>query len=220
MQIARAAANTVAATFVFASAATAQPLPPPDERGPLFVSPMGEPFRTAPESDDAPIRLWFSGADADGDQRLSRAEFTADAMRFFANVLDANHDQSATSLESTALWRAQAPEMLATRTAPVTIGQPERRNEMAGRGPRDAPRRERGPDAPPPLAPRPFALSAEREPVMSCDRDLSRRVDVAEFEDCAARRFATLDADRDGYFTLDDSERARELAQARPPRHE
>src|SRR5262245_36419223 len=97
-------------------------------RGPLFVSPMGEPFRTGPDG-AAPIQVWFAAADADHDGKLSRAEFIADAQRFFA-VVDANHDGAATSVESTALYRQQASEIF-TPMAPLrpTRQQEARRNQ-------------------------------------------------------------------------------------------
>jgi len=56
------------------------------ERGKLFISPMGEPFRGAD-----PITAWFDQADTDHDGVLTKAEFVADAMRFFA-VLDRGKD--------------------------------------------------------------------------------------------------------------------------------
>jgi len=60
------------------------------ERGLLFISPVGEPFRSGPGASD-PERAWFDGADTDHNGKLTRAEFTADALRFFA-VLDRGHD--------------------------------------------------------------------------------------------------------------------------------
>ena len=57
-------------------------------------------------------------------------------------------------------------------------------------------------------------LGAEVEPVMSCDRDFSRRIDAAEFQACAERRFVALDINRDGYFELHESERARAMLSA------
>jgi Ca2+-binding EF-hand superfamily protein len=54
--------------------------------GRLFISPMGEPFR-GPE----PQTMWFDGADTNHDGVVTEAEFTADAMRFFA-MLDRGHD--------------------------------------------------------------------------------------------------------------------------------
>jgi Ca2+-binding EF-hand superfamily protein len=47
---------------------------------------MGEPFR----GPDGELR-WFTGADGNGDGALTRAEFEADALRFFA-VLDRGKD--------------------------------------------------------------------------------------------------------------------------------
>jgi Ca2+-binding EF-hand superfamily protein len=62
------------------------------DRGPmrLFVSPMGEPFRS-PRDGPSPVDLWFNGADTNHDGALSRAEFRADAQRFF-ELLDRQHD--------------------------------------------------------------------------------------------------------------------------------
>jgi hypothetical protein len=176
-------------------------------RGPLFVSPMGEPFRSAEGA--APILVWFAAADADHDGKLDRAEFLAQARTFFS-VLDANHDGAATSFESTGLYRAQAPEVLSTRMAPLPQPRPPR-SGLAGA--QNAPRR-----GPSPIEMRSgaalYGLLDAVEPVMSCDADLSRRVTLEEFEACAARRFALLDTDGDGLFALADSERAMAFAEA------
>jgi hypothetical protein len=59
-------------------------------RGRLFISPMGEPFRGDRGGGD-PQDIWFQNADTNHDGALSRAEFSADASRFFA-VLDRGHD--------------------------------------------------------------------------------------------------------------------------------
>ena len=56
-----------------------------------FISPMGEPFRSKP-GDKPPEELWFAQADRDGDGKITRAEFLADAGRFF-QLLDVNHDR-------------------------------------------------------------------------------------------------------------------------------
>jgi hypothetical protein len=214
MKDVRTAALVAAATMMSVTGAAAQGGPPPAAGGALFVSPMGEPYRS---ETTAPIRAWFARADANGDERLTRAEFEAQAMSFFFNVLDANHDRVATSLESTNLWRAEAPEMLAARTAPVTVqGSSPPHNDGGRRGARDRPdRRQSAVDAP---AARPFMLADNTEPVMSCDTNMSRSVDATEFERCAARRFLALDENGDGVFTLDESERARNLAEPPHPR--
>jgi hypothetical protein len=54
----------------------------------LFISPMGQPFRT---DDGAPEAAWFKAADKDGDGRLTLSEFSLDASRFFA-LLDTDHN--------------------------------------------------------------------------------------------------------------------------------
>jgi len=223
------AAALAAATFMSAVSAAAQ-TPPPALRGPVFVSPMGQPFRAAPESRRPPILLWLAHADIDGDERISRDEFVNEAMMFFANTLDANHDRAVVSAESTAFWREQAPEMLSARTAPVTVASQHRREGGGIRGAREpdvAPPGTMPGAMPPPGAANPrrgppperarqgrIALGAEIEPVMSCDRDFSRRVDAAEFQACAERRFFELDVNRDGYFSLYESEAAREMLAA------
>src|SRR3954468_19652800 len=59
-------------------------------RGGLFLSPMGEPFRSADPAADN-VGAWFAQADADHDGALTLAEMQADAARFYA-TLDVNHD--------------------------------------------------------------------------------------------------------------------------------
>lgn len=233
MKSSRALAVAAIASLTFAALAQAQ-TPPPRRDGPppgaLFVSPMGQPFRAAPESHRAPILLWLAQADADHDERISRDEFVADAMTFFMGTLDANRDGGATSVESTELWRTQAPEMLSRRTEPARVAAPqEQRGRPRGargggtigvdRGERRAP--PPGADGPPPERRAQIMLGDDVEPVMSCDRDFSRRIDRAEFEACAVRRFTALDINNDGFFSLFESERAREMieqAEARAAR--
>ena len=61
------------------------------ERVGFFVSPMGEPFRISPESDQRPFVTWFASADRNKDGKLDGMEFRADAERFFRS-LDVDHD--------------------------------------------------------------------------------------------------------------------------------
>ncbi len=56
----------------------------------LFISPMGEPFRSTESKADIVAR-WFDAANTHHDGRLTRAEFEADADRVFS-MLDRNHD--------------------------------------------------------------------------------------------------------------------------------
>lgn len=182
------------------------------ERGPLFVSPMGEPFRG--DASAPPIRAWFAAADENADGRLSREEFVGQSLRFFAETLDVNRDGSATSIESSALWRERAPELLsAGRVRPGSAPPPARepRRDVRSSDPRQRSSGDR------PVAERrepmeQIALFDIAEPVMSCDADMSRRVTQAEFEACADRRFVMLDTDFDGMFALGDSPRASALA--------
>jgi hypothetical protein len=176
-------------------------------RGPLFVSPMGEPFRS--QDGAAPIQVWFAAVDADRDGKISRAEFVAQAQAFFA-VLDANQDGAATSVESTGLYRAQAPEVLSTRLAPLPT---PRRPDSGLAGLDGRPPRERQPTQMRAGAAL-YGLLDAAEPVMSCDADLSRRVTPQEFEACAVRRFGLLDTDGDGLFALEDSPRAMAFAES------
>ena len=186
----------------------------------LFISPMGEPFR-ATEPGQHGIDLWFAGADADHDGKMSRDEYMADATRFFSR-LDANQDDSATSAESTALLERYAPEALG-----VIDNRPPIRDQPLG--PQNDRHHRRDPDDPEiaeggahPSGPgqalggisRPtvtrqgagrFGLLDVIEPVMTCDTDFNRRITRDEFSACAARRFALIDANHDGFFTLDEA---------------
>src|SRR4051794_2445198 len=57
----------------------------------VYLSLMGEPFRTNAAGED-PFDQWFKLADTDGDGSISRLEFRADAQAFFA-TLDTNDDK-------------------------------------------------------------------------------------------------------------------------------
>jgi hypothetical protein len=238
MKTLRAIAAATAVTVALGVANAQTPSGPPPggsdrgERGALFVSPMGQPFRAAPDSGQAPILVWLQHADTDGDERISRDEFMSEALAFFADDLDTNRDQTVIPLESTEFRRLHAPEVLTMNTAPVAVASPRERRESATgiRGARPMVRTRNNAEGMTELTPAPtrdqparpsgrlrqdqIMLGAEVEPVMSCDRDFSRRIDAAEFRSCAERRFLALDANRDGFFTLDESERAQAMLEA------
>jgi len=77
----------IIAPLLFAAQAAAQPAAE-SHRRPLFISPMGEPFRN--RTGDA-LADWFNQADRNHDGRLTLEEMQQDAERFFA-ALDVNHD--------------------------------------------------------------------------------------------------------------------------------
>jgi hypothetical protein len=200
----------------------------------VFVAPMGEPFRVAETGENA-LDLWFNAADADHDGVLSEAEFRADGLRYFVR-LDANGDRTATSVESTAIYQREAPEVLAP--AGGMGGAPRGRmgggrppggggpgggggppgGGPGGRGPGGGgPQSGGGAFGPPDSGAQlqgaqRFGLLGDAEPVMSCDADLSRRVTQAEFEACIVARFANLDSDDDGVFQRSEARFWRERA--------
>lgn len=200
------------------AAAGAAAQPREAERQPsLFVSPMGQPFR-ANASGARGIDLWFTAADTDYDARISHDEFMANANAFFP-LVDANQDGALTSMEDTAYWRHNAPEVVGDDPGGEPIGNvagpPEQHhrdngghqvvqgNDVTIRGPN------RGHPAERPVGAQAYGLLGDAEPIMSCDSNFDRRVTLQEFDACAERRFAMLDANHDGYFTPDEAARHR-----------
>lgn len=186
--------------------ADADGLGPPGRGGPgmmsgqqLFISPAGEPFR-APPGQPYPVAAWFAGADANHDGVVSRDEFVADALRFFA-VVDADHNGMIDGFEVSAYE---------TRIAPEIIGgaAPSMRRGPMGQGP--------GGDGPPGRGRSGgmganvlqgaalYSLIAEPEPVMGADADFDRRISKDEAAKAARTRFALLDRDKDGVLKLED----------------
>lgn len=172
--------------------------PPPGRRPPVFISPMGEAFRGAP-ADRSPLMSWFERADADHDERLSAAEFSRDAMAFFAR-LDGDGDGSLIPAE-VAAYELATPEL---RVMPVGAGPPGGAGPSGGMAPPAGGRPPGGMRAPPPEfqgAAR-FGLLAIPHPVASADADLDRSITRAEFAAAARRRFGMLDQDGTGELTL------------------
>jgi hypothetical protein len=190
----------------------------------VFISPAGEPFRADP-GQPYPVAAWFAGADADHDGVLTREEFVADALRFFA-VLDLDHNGVIDGFEVSNYENQIAPEILgAFRDA----GQGSRGGPGAGGGP---PGGGRGRGGPPgggghggggkrgggPMGgmlqgATPYSLLAEPQPVMGADADFDRRITRDEAAKAARARFALLDTDGDGRLRLADLPRT--PAQAR-----
>jgi hypothetical protein len=156
---------------------------PPRLRAQLFVSPSGEPFRAA--SDQLyPSAAWFAKADADKDGKLTRAEFRADAERWF-KVLDTNGDGQISMPEVTRWEEELVPEV----TRPSFLGgAPQGRGGRGG--PPRADTRRSGAAA--------YSLINEPHPIRGADEDFSMSVSEAEWRRAADRRFALLDKDGDG----------------------
>ena len=163
--------------------------PPERGRGQLFVSPMGEPFRTILRP-GAAQGLWFAGADTDGDGRVTLAEFRQDAMRFFA-VLDRGKDGEVDPDDIAFYENVLVPE--------IRVVGGGRLPEASGRtgnggGSKTAAPRER-------LGAARFGFFDFPEPVIAADSNGNRGVDAAEFASAATIRFAALDRNHDGAIT-------------------
>jgi hypothetical protein len=188
----------------------------PGPRPSLFVSPAGEPFRAEP-GEPYPVAAWFKAADTDGDGKLTRDEFVADAARFFQR-LDRNHDGVIDGLELKAYESDVLPELTEERAPPPQTG--ARPSSTFGDETTDPStgRRRRGGGGRATLAgppgglglltqangAAPYDLLGEREPVADADLDLTSRITLANFKAKALQRFTTLDVDGKGYLLLQD----------------
>jgi hypothetical protein len=191
----------------------APPCARPDT-APVFLSPMGEPFRAAP-GQPYPSAIWFAGADKNGDNAVTRAEMVADAARFFAR-LDIDHDGRLTPDEVAAYERDIAPEtsLFAVRPDDFYERSNRRRHEVDAVG--------RSSDYGGAMGAGRYAWLNIPEPVAAADQDIDRVVSAAEFAAAAGRAFDSLDGAGRGRLKL--SELPRTVAQraiegpCRPPR--
>ena len=220
-------------------AAAAQPLPPPPTgptaapnegfgrlrfHGTVFLSPMGEPFRSETPGADS-VETWFRQADRDGDGYLTSAEMQADALRFFA-TLDTNHDGELDPDEVARYENEVAPEVQLGLQMRGSGGGRFGGGGISGRGHGGMGRGGGrggmgrgggqggmgGGGGMAGEAGRPaggeFELGLEGagrfsflnipEPVISADVDLNRGVSRQEFIDAAGQRFAMLDTNHHG----------------------
>lgn len=148
----------------------------------LFISPMGEPFR----SDHEPQDVWFDQADANHDGALTLAEFRKDAMRWFA-VLDRGHDGEIDPDDIEYYESVLVPEI----RVDADEGDTETTSEGEDSGSTTIVRHNRKGAAL-------YSYLDYPEPVMVADTNFNRGVDPREFDHAAEVRFAILDANHDG----------------------
>lgn len=202
--------------------AAAQDAPPPGppgehgfkgpERGRLFISPMGEPFRGAPGG-PPPQDQWFDGADTNHDGVLTVAEMTADGARFFA-ALDMRHGEI--DPDDIERYESQLAPEIRVGGGGTGAGPPRGAGGPGRGGGRGRPPGGGGGmgggrggmdhgDAPAGIRSMAGKQGAGRfgyldypEPITVADRNFNRGVDPAEFAHAAGTRFAMLDANGDG----------------------
>jgi Ca2+-binding EF-hand superfamily protein len=154
------------------------------------VSPNGEPLVGAQPGQpgcEAALGAWLEAVDQNRDGALDRAEFMADATRWFARI-DENGDGMVTPDELT---------VLRLRLMPPTTRGAETRGENLRQRYRDRDRRQM-------FGPTRAGPNDRPDPVMSADVNLDNRVTADEFLAQAARTFAGLDRNRDGRLTKDE----------------
>jgi hypothetical protein len=153
------------------------PLAAAAQTGPtrVFISPAGEPFWPKAGAPDG-FEAWFAGVDLRKDGRIDRAEFRADADRFFRQ-LDPDGDGVIDGFEIAAYEKMVAPALdidgqgfAAGRVSKVEAGM----------------------------------LLADPEPVSSADANLDSRVTLAEWRVATDRRFDLLDSKHQGFLEHDE----------------
>jgi hypothetical protein len=167
---------------------------------PLFISPMGEPFRPKPDGPD-PVATWFAGADANHDGQLTLGEMTADADRFFA-TLDHDHDGQLLPDEVDAYEENIAPEVRLYQPRPVDGGRKPDKDRPKDRGNRPSARG--AADYGGAIGAGRYAFLNIPNPVASADDDINRAVDSREFRAAAGERFRALDTGQKKALTLND----------------
>jgi hypothetical protein len=162
---------------------------------PIFLSPMGEPFRAEP-GQPYPSAVWFAGADKDKDGALTHDEFVADALRFF-ETLDTNKDGKLTPDEVGHYEAVVAPETSIYSARPDDFFDRSRREQDRGAM---ADSRDYGG----PMGAGRYAWLNVPEPVAAADQDVDRVVTRDEFATAAASIFERLDVLNRGKLRLSD----------------
>lgn len=176
---------------------------PASAKGSVYISLMGEPFRTN-AAGEHPFDQWFGFADTDGDGSISRAEFLADAEAFFA-TLDTNGDK-VIDADEMAVYERDAPGRTRAAGGVVAAASSSRPT------PKSSAPVEEGQVAivtsNAPSATRVHPGQSQKinfanvpQPVAMADLNLDRRVTLDEFLKTANRRFTNYDVDQDGRLT-------------------
>ncbi len=180
----------------------------------LYVSLMGEPFRTDETGRDA-FDQWFELADEDGDGGISRLEFRTDAEAFFAR-LDVNEDKVIDADEMKEYEHLAPGRTRAAAGGAQATGAPMDRVKGPGELERDKGRVPLVADGTAPSVSRvpkgggsSINAAGVPQPVAMADLNIDRRVTLDEFTKTASRRFTNYDQDQDGRLT------AKELAGTR-----
>lgn len=175
------------------------PTQPAQAKSSVYLSLMGEPFRTNAAGED-PFDQWFKLADRDGDGAISRLELQQDAQAFFA-TLDVDGDKVIDGDEMAAYER-DAPSRtrvaggevatLSSRRPTPTSSAPVPKGQVAIVSSGSVPSATRVH----PGGGRNTSTDVA-QPVAMTDLNLDRRVTVEEFNKAAARRFTNYDTDQD-----------------------
>ncbi len=195
-----ASAITVLAVLSCSSGVSAaqvrRPQTTPLEEAQLFISPMGQPFRSV-SGQPYPVVQWFKAVDTSHDGKLDAAEFKADAQAFF-NVLDRNRDGLVTDGEIVYYEKVLVPELNASGQAAEydTSDKTKLAGELQGAAP--------------------YALINDAEPVRSADDSFIGRLTLKAFLARANHNFEVLDERGQGYLVLEDLPRTLVQQAARP----
>jgi hypothetical protein len=183
-----------------------KPVPacPVPYKQPLFISPMGEPFRPkgdAKDFGDDPIKRWFDQADRNHDGKLTLGEMTLDADRFFA-TLDKDGNGELLPDEVNAYEQDVAPEVRLFQGQPNPYGADKAGQDDDDRARRRQAKRPAGGMAEGVIGAGRYSFLNIPDPVASADDDVNRAVDKHEFEQAAAERFNELDPQQTKALTL------------------
>ncbi|PXA85642.1 hypothetical protein DMC47_37015, partial [Nostoc sp. 3335mG] len=158
--------------------------------GHIFISPMGEPFHT--DGSISAAEMWFRGADANHDEKITPKEFVDDAMRFF-KTLDLDHDHMIGPDEIENYESNVAPEIRVISS----YGDPSLAKTDDDGNVTDPPYPTR-------LGAGRFGFLDAPEPVVTADLNFDRAISEQEFSTVALKRFKQLDANGDGVLTRDE----------------